>query len=241
MSMDMLIDFVWSMSAVDLIPNYWLLADLIKRVNESSNYAELQALSFIHKARLWEIFQAVYANRTCHESLNLVNMEIMDELHAFYDESIVTHFNQHCKLRPSLVKFCKVLADEQIQYEIGCAVGNMLALCDIVIPQYKICVEVFDFPHIARRWQNKPREWIKLKARREITRRLIENTHKDWHFVIVDGVDPQYDLDRFAGLIKKFVAAHRLKRQLNETNTVYINREKDVTLDVGTPPLQTVW
>jgi len=216
MEMDMLIDLVWSMSVLDLIPNYWLMPDLIHMLNDKNNRENIENLSFIHKTRLWEIFQSLYASPTCHQSLNLVDKEIVDALHTFYDEFVVTQFHQQCKLRPSLYKFCKFLNSKQINYEIGGSVGNMLVLCDIVIPQYKICIEVFDYPHITRRAQNRTREWLKFKARREITRRLIENTQNHWHFVLVDGVDPEYDMHAFSMLIHRFMFAHRLKDNLNE-------------------------
>merc|ERR1711972_300133 len=101
---------------------------------------------------------------------------------------------------------------------IGGTVGNMLPLCDIIIPQYKICIEVFDYVHITRRSQNRTREWIKFKARREITQRLMQNTENKWHFVLVDGTDEQYDMNAFASLIQKFVNAHSLKNQLMYNN-----------------------
>merc|ERR1712173_67581 len=57
MSVDMLIDIVWSMSVLDLIPNYWLIPDLIERINNNC-VSLMDELSFIHKTRLFEIFQA---------------------------------------------------------------------------------------------------------------------------------------------------------------------------------------
>ena len=76
MSMDCLIDFVWSMSVLDLIPNYWLMPDLITMVNDTNNREIMENLSFIHRTRLWEIFQALYASPTHNHSLNLVDDNI---------------------------------------------------------------------------------------------------------------------------------------------------------------------
>merc|ERR1712242_189388 len=100
------------MSVLDLIPNYWLMSDLINMLNKDNNQNnnnDLENLSFIHKTGLWEIFQALYANKTCHKSLNLVNKDIIESLQEFYNEYVVTQFHQQCKLRPSLYKFCKFL------------------------------------------------------------------------------------------------------------------------------------
>ena len=213
MPLDWLIDVVWSMSVNELIPNQWLIPDLIALLNE--NCSVLDELSFIHKARLFEIFQALYASSICHKSLNLINQDVIDTLHSFYGEYVCSQFQQQCKLRPAVHKFGKFLSDKQVHFEIGGSVGNMFALCDIVLPQIKVVIEVFDHPHVTKRSQQRTREWIKFRARREMTRRLIQNAESKWHFVLVDGADPDYDMDAFSRLIHKFLFAERLKNQID--------------------------
>ena len=137
-------------------------------------------------------------------------MIIFDGLHSFYNEYVILSFHQQCKLRPAVIKFCKYLNGKNINYEIGGSVGNMLPLCDVVISELKLCIEIFDYPHVTRRSQNRTREWSKFTARREITRRMITNTQKDWNVILLI-VDKNYDMDRFNRLMSRLVYTHSLK------------------------------
>ena len=235
MSMDMLIDFVWSMSILDLIPNYWLMPDLITMINDINNRQLIENLSFIHKTRLWEIFQSLYASPTCYQSLNLIDKDVIDALHGFYDQYVLSQFHQQCKLRPSIIKFCKYLNSKHIKYEIGTSVGNMIPLCDIIIPEYKLCIEIFDYPHITKRSQNRTREWVKFTARREISRRIIDNTQKNWNCILLDSEDENYDINRFNRLINRLIHSHNLKHRINDQQQqqqtiVYDDYDKDLSL-----------
>ena len=224
MSLDMLIDFVWSMTVLDLMPTHWLLADLIQMLNadRDNQRIQIEALSFVHKTRLWEIFQALYATaspmRTSSDALKRVDADIIDATRAFYAHFVVPQFHEQCKLRPSLAKFTQKLRHKNVTFEVGAAqtVSKMLPLCDIVIAQHRICVEVFDAAHVTLRSQQRTREWLKFKARRELTRRLIQNTElqREWHFVLVDGTDAKCDLDAFAKLIDKLVWAQSVRQRV---------------------------
>lgn len=221
MSLDMLIDFVWSMTVLDLLPTQWLMPDLVFMMNydlEHNGGDQLEALSFVHKTRAWEIIQSLYANPMGQSTLRALDPQIVESLQEYYGEYVVPQFHQQCKLRPALLKFCKLLTSKQISYELGGSVGNMHALGDIVIPQHKICLDVFDYPHITRRSQSRTREWVKFKARREITRRLVENTLSDWHFMLVNGMDDDFDVENFSKLLHKFVFAHRFKERLDHAH-----------------------